>query len=184
LFLGSLATNVQVHDTSFVVAHFHYTMAGGVLMGFLASLFYWWPKMTGRMYNLTLGRITALLVFIGFNLTFFPQFIIGVRGMPRRYYDYSRLLEANPSFTFFQILSSIGGYILIGGLILGAGTLLRSLFTGSKAPANPWGAATLEWRTSSPPPHENPPPPADVGDCYVFDTLKYDEEKREYVNAP
>jgi cytochrome c oxidase subunit 1 len=184
LFLGSLATNVQVHGTSFVVAHFHYTMAGGVLMAFLASLFYWWPKITGRMYSLKLGRISALLVFIGFNFTFFPQFIIGIRGMPRRYYDYSRLLEANPSFTFFQVLSSIGGYVLISGLIVAAVALLRSLFTGARAPANPWGAATLEWRCSSPPPHENPAPPAAVGDCYVFDGLKYDEQTQGYINAP
>jgi cytochrome c oxidase subunit 1 len=166
LFLGALVINVQVHDTAFVVAHFHYTMAGGALMGFLAGLYYWWPKMTGRMYSLALGRLSALLIFIGFNLTYFPQFIIGSRGMPRRYFDYTRLLKANPEFTFYQIISTIGGFLFVGGLILVAYTLFRSLFVGKKAPANPWNAATLEWQCDSPPPHENPPAPAIVGDCY------------------
>jgi cytochrome c oxidase subunit 1 len=166
LFLGALAVNVHVHDTSFVVAHFHYTMAGGSLMAFLAGLYYWWPKMTGKMYNLAMGQLTALIIFVGFNLTFFPQFIIGSRGMPRRYFDYSRLLHAHPEFTFYQIISTIGGYLLVSGLILVAVTLFRSLFVGPKAPANPWDAATLEWQCDSPPPHENPPPPRVVGDCY------------------
>ena len=87
-----------------------------------------------------------MLIFIGFNLTYFPQFIIGSRGMPRRYFDYTRLLEANPEFTFYQILSTVGGYLFVGGLVLVAFTLLRSLFAGAKAPPNPWGAATLEWQ--------------------------------------
>jgi cytochrome c oxidase subunit 1 len=168
LFLGSLAVNVQVHDTAFVVAHFHYTMAGGALMGFLAGLYYWWPKMTGRMYSLAMGQISAVLIFIGFNFTYFPQFIIGARGMPRRYFDYTRLLKANPEFTFYQILSTVGGYLFVGGLLLVAFTLLRSLFAGRRAPANPWDAATLEWRCESPPPHENPAAPPVVGDCYDF----------------
>jgi cytochrome c oxidase subunit I len=172
LFLGSLAVNVQVHDTAFVVAHFHYTMAGGALMGFLAGLYYWWPKMTGRMYNLAMGQITAVLIFVGFNFTYFPQFIIGTRGMPRRYFDYTKLLKANPEFTFYQILSTVGGFVFVGGLVLVAFTLLRSLFVGKKAPANPWGAATLEWQCDSPPPHENPAPPPMVGDCYDFDDTK------------
>ena len=168
LFLGALATNVHVHDTAFVVAHFHYTMAGGALMAFIAGLYYWWPKMTGRMYSLAMGQVTALVIFVGFNLTYFPQFIIGSRGMPRRYFDYTRLLAAHPEFTFYQIISTVGGFIFVGGLALVAFTLLRSLFTGPKAPPNPWGAATLEWQCDSPPPHENPPPPAVVGDCYDF----------------
>jgi len=169
LFLGSLAVNVHVHDTAFVVAHFHYTMAGGALMGFLAAAFYWWPKITGRMYNLAMGQITALLIFIGFNLTYFPQFIIGSRGMPRRYFDYTRLLSAHPEFTFYQILSTVGGFLFVGGLALAAFTLLRSLFAGKPAPDDPWGASTLEWRIASPPPQENPAPPAQVGECYVYD---------------
>ena len=172
LFLGSLAVNVQVHDTAFVVAHFHYTMAGGALMGFLAGLCYWWPKMTGRMYNLAMGQIAAVLIFVGFNFTYFPQFIIGARGMPRRYFDYTRLLRANPEFTFYQILSTVGGFLFVGGLVLVAFTLLRSLFAGAKAAKNPWGAGTLEWQCDSPPPHENPPPPTMVGDCYDYDDTK------------
>jgi cytochrome c oxidase subunit I len=172
LFLGSLAVNVQVHDTAFIVAHFHYTMAGGALMGFLAGLYYWWPKMTGRMYNLAMGQITAVLIFVGFNFTYFPQFIIGARGMPRRYFDYTRLLKANPDFTFYQILSTVGGVLFVGGLILVAFTLLRSLFVGAKASKNPWGAGTLEWQCDSPPPYENPAPPLAVGDCYDYDDTK------------
>jgi cytochrome c oxidase subunit 1 len=184
LFLGSLAVDVHEHDTAFVVAHFHYTMAGGALMGFLAGLYYWWPKITGRMYNLMLGQITAAMIFVGFNFTYFPQFIIGSRGMPRRYFDYTRLLQAHPEFTFYQILSSIGGYLFVGGLLLVAFTLLRSLFVGPKASPNPWGAATLEWQCASPPPHENAAATAVVGDCYDFDNFQFDEKSRSYVKLP
>jgi len=184
LFLGALATNVHVHDTAFVVAHFHYTMAGGALMGFLAGLYYWWPKITGRMYNLVLGQITALLIFIGFNLTYFPQFIVGSRGMPRRYFDYTRLLEAHPEFTFYQVLSTIGGFLFVAGLVLVAFTLLRSLAVGGRAPANPWGAATLEWQCDSPPPRENAAAPALVGDCYDYDDIEFDEKTQGYVKLP
>ena len=183
LFLGALAVNVHVHDTAFIVAHFHYTMAGGALMGFLAGLHYWWPMITGRMYNLGWGQIAALIILVGFNLTYFPQFIIGARGMPRRYFDYTRLLEANPEFTFYQILSTIGGYLFVGGLVLVAVNLLWSLLSGRRAPANPWGAATLEWQCSSPPPHDNFSSPPEVNDCYDFDNLKYDEQTRGYVKV-
>ena len=168
LFLGSLSVDVHVHDTAFVVAHFHYTMVGGAVMGFLAGLYYWWPKMTGRMYSLALGRITAMMIFVGFNLTYFPQFIIGSRGMPRRYFDYTRLLAEHPEFTFYQILSTIGGYLFVGGLLLVAFTLLRSLFVGPRASQNPWNAATLEWQCESPPASENASPTGAVGDCYEF----------------
>lgn len=183
LFLGALAIDVQVHDTAFVVAHFHYTMVGGALMGFLAGLYYWWPKITGRMYSLGWGQVSAVVIFIGFNLTYFPQFIIGSRGMPRRYFDYTRLLEAHPEFTFYQIISTIGGYLFVGGLVLVAITLLRSLAVGKKAPANPWGAVTLEWQCSSPPPHENVAATM-VGDCYNFEDFRFDEETRTYVKLP
>jgi len=183
LFLGALATNVHVHDTAFVVAHFHYTMAGGALMAFLAGLHYWWPKMTGRMYGRTLGQVSALVIFIGFNLTYFPQFILGSRGMPRRYFDYTRLLEAQPEFTFYQVLSTIGGFLFVGGLLLVAFTLLRSLVAGPRAPANPWGAATLEWQCESPAPRENAAAPAVVGDCYDFDDFQFDEPTRGYVKV-
>ena len=184
LFLGALATDVHVHDTAFVVAHFHYTMAGGVLMGFLAALHYWWPKMTGQMYRMGWGQLSALIVFIGFNLTYFPQFIIGSRGMPRRYFDYTRLLERNPEFEFYQILSTVGGFIFVGGLLFVAVNLLLSLFRGPKAPDNPWGAATLEWQCSSPPKHENVVATGPIGDCYDYHDLKYDDQTRGYVKLP
>jgi len=184
LFLGSLAIDVHVHDTAFVVAHFHYTMLGGALMGFLAGLYYWWPKITGRMYSLAMGQVTAVVIFVGFNFTYFPQFIIGSRGMPRRYFDYTKLLDQHPEFTFYQMVSTAGGFLFVGGLVLVAFTLLRSLWNGKPAPANPWGAATLEWQTSSPPPHENPPAPPVVGDCYDFEGFEFDETIGTYVKAP
>ena len=184
LFLGALATDVHVHDTAFVVAHFHYTMAGGVLMGFLAALHYWWPKITGRMYRLGWGQLSALIIFVGFNLTYFPQFIIGSRGMPRRYFDYTRLLEGHPEFTFYQMLSTTGGFLFVGGLVFVAFNLGLSLFRGPKAPDNPWGAATLEWQCNSPPESENVVATGPVGDCYCYDDLKYDEETRGYVKLP
>ncbi|MEQ9104690.1 MAG: cytochrome c oxidase subunit I [Rhodothermales bacterium] len=145
--LGVLAVDVHLHDTYFVVAHFHYVMMGGNVIAALGGLHYWWPKMTGKMFNETLGRIGAALVFIGFNTTFFPQFIMGTQGMPRRYYDY---LE---QFTNLHVLSTIGSYILAVGLFLIAGYLLHSLFRGRKAPANPWGGLTLEWTHTTTPPH-------------------------------
>ncbi len=181
LFLGALATDLHVHDTAFVVAHFHYTMAGGVLMAFLAGIYYWWPKMTGRMYNLVWGQVSAWVILIGFNLTYFPQFIIGSRGMPRRYYDYTRLLEINPEFTFYQIISTVGGFTLVGGLVLVAFILLRSLFVGPKAPDNPWGSATLEWQCASPAPHENTAAPETIDDCYDYEDFDFDEESGGYV---
>jgi cytochrome c oxidase subunit 1 len=184
LFQGALATDVQIHDTSFVVAHFHYTMAGGVLMGFLSALHYWWPKITGRMYTLSWSQIAALVILIGFNLTYFPQFIIGARGMPRRYFDYTKLLDAHPEFTFYQIISTAGGYLFVGGLVLVAVNMIRSLFVGRQAPVNPWGAASLEWECASPPPRENFASPPPVGDCYDFDGLEYDQQIQGYVKVP
>lgn len=183
LFHGALATDLHVHDTAFVVAHFHYTMAGGVLMAFLAGVHYWWPKMTGRMYSRVVGQITAVMVLVGFNLTYFPQFIIGARGMPRRYFDYTRLLEENPEFTFYQIISTVGGYLFVAGLVVVAVNMLGSLFLGRKAPANPWGSATLEWRCASPPPSENFETPPTVGDCYDYSELEYDESIGGYVRV-
>ncbi|NNE68896.1 MAG: cytochrome c oxidase subunit I [Rhodothermales bacterium] len=149
IMLGVLAIDVHLHDTYFVVAHFHYVMMGGNVIAALGGLHYWWPKMFGRMYNETLARIAALLVFIGFNLTFFPQFIMGSRGMPRRYYDYL------PEFEIFHQLSTLGSYVLGVGLFMILGYGIHSLFRGKKAPANPWGALTLEWThtDSMPDPH-------------------------------
>jgi len=137
--LGTLGLDVPLHDTYFVVAHFHYVMVGGVFLSFLGGLHYWWPKMFGRLYNEKLAQLAALLIFVGFNVTFFPQFILGTQGMPRRYFDYV------PEFTTLHQISTVGSWILSVGLLLVAGYLLHSLFKGQKAPANPWGAGTLEW---------------------------------------
>jgi len=175
LFLGALSTDVIMHDTYFVVAHFHYTMVGGVLVAFLGGLHYWWPKITGRMFNDLLGRIAALLVFVGFNLTFFPQFLLGTHGMPRRYYTYPEKFHPG------NFVSSLGAFVLAVGLFLVLFYLLHSLFRGRGAPANPWGAATLEWQCSSPPPHDNFASPPPVGDPYDFTGLEYDPEIGGYI---
>lgn len=157
IMVGVLAVDVHLHDTYFIVAHFHYVMMGGTVIALLGGMHYWWPKITGKMYNETLGKIGAGLVFIGFNVTFFTQFILGSQGMPRRYYDYSQVNspEMLAMFTNLHQLSTIGSYILGAGLFLILGYMMHSLFRGKKAPANPWGAATLEWtHTTSPPdPH-------------------------------
>jgi cytochrome c oxidase subunit 1 len=149
LFLASLATNFQVHDTYFVVAHFHYVMIGGALFMFIGGLHYWWPKITGRMANETVGRIGCVLLFIGFNLTFFPQFLLGTHGMPRRSATYK------PPFELNHVLSSAGAFVQFLALLVIAGCFIHSLCRGRKAPANPWGGSTLEWDCSSPPPHDN-----------------------------
>jgi cytochrome c oxidase subunit 1 len=150
LFLGSLATDVPLHDTYFVVAHFHFVMVGAVMIAFLAGLHYWWPKITGRMYRESTGRISAVLVFLGFNLTFIPQFLAGVAGMPRRYATYPA------AFRLDNRLSTIGAFVLTLGLLLALWGFVASLTRrGQRAPANPWGGATLEWATPSPPAHDN-----------------------------
>jgi len=155
IMVGALAVDVHLHDTYFIVAHFHYVMMGGALIGLIGGLHYWWPKITGRMYNETAGRIAACLVFIGFNLTFFTQFIIGSRGMPRRYHDYEGLLAQYPEFALYNLLSSLGAYILAAGLLMILVYWLHSLIRGRKAPANPWGAVTLEWTHTGPVPDEH-----------------------------
>jgi cytochrome c oxidase subunit 1 len=171
LFLGTLSVNVPLHNTHFVVAHFHYVIVGGTVIAFLAGLHYWWPKITGRMYHEGWGRLSALAVFAAFNLTFFPLFILGTRGMVRRYYDYSVYLDSNPEFTAYNVAASLGGYLLVTGLASAVACLVASLWTGRPAPANPWGGASLEWQSSSPPPHENAPAPPHVGDPYDFSHL-------------
>jgi len=149
LMLAMLAIDVHVHDTYFVVAHFHYIMVGGTVTAFFGALHYWWPKITGRMYNEMLARIAAITILVGFNLTFFPQFMLGYEGMPRRYHVYPQ------AFQVLQVLSSAGAGLLAVGYLMPLFYLLWSLFRGARAPANPWGATGLEWTTSSPPPKHN-----------------------------
>jgi len=149
LFLGALATDIPLHDTYFVVAHFHFVMVGAVMIAFLAGLHYWWPKMTGRMYDERLGIASAVLVFLGFNLTFIPQFFAGVAGMPRRYATYAEQYQG------WNRASTVGAVVLTAGLVIALWGLLASLRKGPRAPANPWGAASLEWTAASPPIHEN-----------------------------
>jgi cytochrome c oxidase subunit 1 len=149
LFLGAIGIDVHVTDTYFVVAHFHYIMVGGAVMAYLAGIHYWWPKITGRMYPEWWGRLAALLVFAGFNLTFFPQFILGYVGMPRRYHAYA------PEFQVLNVMSTAGATVLAVGYVLPMIYLSWSLVWGRKAGPNPWGAVGLEWATSSPPPKDN-----------------------------
>ncbi|QDV70365.1 Cytochrome c oxidase subunit 1 [Rosistilla carotiformis] len=175
LFLGTLTTDLHLHDTYFVVSHFHYVMMGGTLVAFLGGLFHWWPKMTGKMFNETWGRISAAIVFIGFNLTFLPQFVLGSRGMPRRYASY------DPEFTGLHRMSTVGAFTLGFGLLVALIVLLHSLYRGKKAPRNPWGGATLEWRCSSPPPYYNFERPPVVGNPYYFGDLEYDAKSDDYV---
>ncbi|MBM3726890.1 MAG: cytochrome c oxidase subunit I [Acidobacteria bacterium] len=145
LFLGTLATDIHLHDTYFVVAHFHYVMMGGTVIAFIGGLFYWWPKMVGRMYSEKGGALSAILVFIGFNATFLPQFIMGSRGMPRRYFTY--LDQFQPLHQF----STVGAEILGAGILVAILTLVASLRKKPDAIANPWGGSTLEWEAQSPP---------------------------------
>jgi cytochrome c oxidase subunit 1 len=149
LFLASMGLDVHLTDTYFVIAHFHYVMVGGAIMGYMAGLHFWWPKITGRMYNELWSKVAAVLVFIGFNLTFFPQFILGYMGMPRRYHAYP------PEFQVLNVLSSAGASILGLGYLIPGIYFVWSLKYGKLAGANPWGATGLEWQTSSPPPPEN-----------------------------
>jgi cytochrome c oxidase subunit 1 len=147
--LGSIGLDIHVHDTYFVVAHFHYVMVGGTIMAYLGGIHFWWPKMTGRMYSDFWGKLSAMVIFIGFNLTFFPQFIVGYLGMPRRYFEYAA------EFQVLNVLSTAGASIQAVGYMMPVVYLMVSLFVGPKAGPNPWKATGLEWKTTSPPPTEN-----------------------------
>ncbi len=149
LIVATVALDVHLQDTYFVIAHFHYIMVGGTVSAFFGGLHYWWPKITGRLYPEMWARMAALLTFVGFNLTFFPQFILGYLGMPRRYYTYP------PEWQSWNVLSSAGASILAVAYILLLGYLGWSLLRGERAAPNPWRATGLEWQTSSPPPKDN-----------------------------
>ena len=149
LFLATMGLDIALHDTYFVIAHFHYIMVGGAVMAFMGGLHFWWPKMFGKLYSEPWAKTCAILIFLGFNLTFFPQFVLGYLGMPRRYYSYPDELQV------WNLLSSAGASILGLGYILPMIYLTYSLVRGANAPANPWGAKGLEWTTASPPPTFN-----------------------------
>jgi cytochrome c oxidase subunit 1 len=149
LFLATLAVDVHVHATYFVVGHFHYIMVGGAVMGYLGGIHYWWPKISGRMYPDGWARLAAAIIFIGFNLTFFPQYMLGYLGMPRRYAIYA------PEFQVLNVMSSAGASILGVGYLIPLVYLVWSMRYGPVAGPNPWGAKGLEWQTPSPPPTEN-----------------------------
>jgi cytochrome c oxidase subunit 1 len=171
--VATMGVDVHVHDTYFIVAHFHYIMVGGAIMGYLGGLHYWWPKLTGRLYPAFWSRISAILVFVGFNLTFFPQFILGYLGMPRRYWSYP------PEFQVLNVLSTAGATILGIGYLLPFTYFFWSLKYGQKASANPWGATGLEWETTSPPPTENfAVPPVVTRDPYDYSDLAFSPDMR------
>ncbi len=169
IMLGMVSVDIHLHDTYFVVAHFHYVMMGGNVIAFLGGVHYWWPKMTGKMYSEFWGRLSASLIFIGFNVTFFMQFVMGSLGMPRRYYSY------DPEFQIYHVISTVGSWIVGVGLFMALFNLLLSLRSGNNAPANPWGAKTLEWQSASPPPvlnFEEPEKVIVVTGPYAFDSDK------------
>jgi cytochrome c oxidase subunit I len=149
LFLGALSLDVHLTDTYFVVAHFHYVMMGGTIIAFIGGLHHWWPKMTGKMYNEPLAKAACFVIFFGFNLTFFTQFLLGSKGMPRRYYSYL------PEYQTLHVISSIGSQVLGFGLVMTLICFIHSLAKGKRAPRNPWNGMSLEWTTETPPIEHN-----------------------------
>jgi cytochrome c oxidase subunit 1 len=165
--LATLGIDLHVHDTYFIVAHFHYIMVGGAIMGYMGGLHYWWPKITGKLYPKFWSMVSALIIFVGFNVTFFPQFVLGYLGMPRRYHTYP------VEFQVLNVLSSAGATVLGLGYLIPAIYLIWSMRYGKDASANPWGAVGLEWETSSPPPVENfATTPVVTHEAYEFTKLK------------
>jgi cytochrome c oxidase subunit 1 len=150
--LATLATDIHLHDTYFVVAHFHYVMMGGMVLAFVGGLHHWWPKFTGRMYNEFWASVAGWIVFLGFNTTFFIQFFLGTHGMPRRYATYEAGIDG---FEMMHKISTFGSWMLLVGFLLHLGVFVQSLVAGAKAPRNPWGGLTLEWEAESPPVEHN-----------------------------
>ena len=166
LMLATLAVDTHVHDTYFVIAHFHYIMVGGMVSAYLGGIHYWFPKITGKLYPEAWGRFAAIALFVGFNLTFFPQYILGYLGMPRRYHSYP------PEFQVLHVMSTLGASVLAIGYVLPILYLLWSLRYGETASANPWNASGLEWQTSSPPPKHNfERTPVVTGEPYEYEDL-------------
>ena len=147
--LATLATDLHLHDSYFVVAHFHYTMMGGTVIAFLGGIHHWWPKITGKMYNEKAGLLGCVLVFVGFNVTFFTQFFLGTQGMPRRYASYI------DEFQTLHQISTVGSFILAAGMFVHLANFIHSLIAGAKSPGNPWGGLTLEWYADCPPEEHN-----------------------------
>jgi cytochrome c oxidase subunit 1 len=167
IMLGTLGIDVHVHDTYFVVAHFHYVMVGGTVMAFLGGMHFWWPKMSGRLYPEGLAKLSALIIFVGFNATFFPQFVMGYMGMPRRYHVYPE------EFQVMHVLSTAGAGILGIGYLLPVLYLTWSLKFGKPAGRNPWGATGLEWQTESPPiTHNFEETPVVTTEAYDFSSVQ------------
>jgi cytochrome c oxidase subunit 1 len=169
LFLATLGIDMHVHDTYFVIAHFHYIMVGGAVMAYMGGLHFWWPKMTGKLYPEMWGRIAAVILFCGFNLTFFPQFLLGYLGMPRRYYAYA------PEFQVYNVMSTAGASILAIGYLLPLFYLLWSLRRGKTAGQNPFHAAGLEWTTASPPPPDNFDETPLAGEPYNYHEMDFSD---------
>ncbi|MBL8990081.1 MAG: cbb3-type cytochrome c oxidase subunit I [Phycisphaerae bacterium] len=180
LFLGALNTDLHLTDTYFIVAHFHYVMMGGTIIAFIGGIHMWWPKMFGKMYNEFWAQIGFWLVFIGFNLTFFPQFIMGAHGMPRRYASYA------DEFIIYHQISTVGSWVLLAGFLVHLGAFLHSLAAGPKAPPNPWGGLSLEWTDAGSPPttHNFSHEPVVTHGPYDFDDVEPPQTRKGEFPMP